>query len=172
MNIETIPSYLFTKNIRFVIKAVIWHPDKTSQKFLVIKRSSTEFIRPSTLDIPGGGVHFGELHQDALHREVLEETGLTIHSIQDLILFTSYQQEENIYNIILGVQAISDNNSITLSGEHQQYFWMTKQEFLYQYPKYTFTANRTFNIHSTDFICDIIYKSLEQNSNSFFKKGV
>lgn len=160
MNLEIIPSYLFTNNIRFAIKAVIWHPDKTVGKILALRRSPNEFIRPSTLDIPGGGIHFKELHQDGLRREVFEETKLTIYSIQDLILFTSYQPNEQIYNIILGVQAIADHDTVLLSNEHQEYYWMTQQDFLAQQSDYRFMPGRIFNIHSTDFVCDIVSKSL------------
>ncbi len=164
MTIESVPSYLFTKNIRFVVKSVIWHPDKTLHKFLVLKRSDNEFIRPSTFDIPGGGIHFGELYQDGLAREVYEETGLKIHDIQELILFTSYQAEEKIYNIILGTSCRAENDNIILSDEHQKYTWMTSEEFLKHHPEYNFKPHRLFNIHSTDFICDIVTKALLDNS--------
>jgi 8-oxo-dGTP pyrophosphatase MutT (NUDIX family) len=163
MTIEPVPSYLFTKNIRFVVKAVVWHPDIRLHKFLVVKRSDNEFIRPSTLDIPGGGIHFGELHQDGLVREVYEETGLKIHDIQELILFTSYQSEEKIYNIIAGVSCRADDDKIILSNEHQKYSWMTPEEFLAYHPDYNFIPHRLFNIHSTDFICDIVTKVLLDN---------
>lgn len=163
MTIESVPSYLFTKNIRFVVKAVVWHPDITSHKFLVLRRSDKEFIRPATLDIPGGGIHFGELYQDGLVREVYEETGLKIHDIKELILFTSYQSEEKIYNIILGTSCIADDDTIILSDEHQKYTWMTPEEFLKHHPGYNFVSNRLFNIHSTDFICDIVTKALFDN---------
>ena len=157
--IDSVPLYLFTKNIRFVVKTVILHPRITSHKFLVLRRAENEFIRPATLDIPGGGIHFGELYQDGLKREVYEETGLKINDIQELILFTSYQPDENIYNIILGTCCKAIDDRVTLSDEHQKYSWMTSQEFLAMHPGYTFIPNRLFNIHRTDFICDIVTKA-------------
>jgi 8-oxo-dGTP diphosphatase len=159
--IESVPSYLFTKNIRFVVKAVVWHPDRKINKFLVLRRAENEFIRPGTLDIPGGGIHFKELYQDGLKREIYEETGLKISdNIQELILFTSYQPQENIYNIILGTNCYATSDNISLSNEHQKYDWMTPDDFLGQHPEYFFIPNRLFNIHSTDFICDIVTKAL------------
>ncbi|MBI2344634.1 NUDIX domain-containing protein [Candidatus Dependentiae bacterium] len=164
--IDSVPSYLFTKNIRFVVKSVVWHPDKKINKFLVLRRSESEFIRPSTFDIPGGGIHFGELYQDGIKREVYEETGLKINNIQELILFTSYQPNENIYNIILGVSSWAVEDQIRLSPEHQKYRWMTFDEFLNYHPAYIFVHNRLFNIHSNDFICDIVTKAFSYKKMS------
>lgn len=88
-----------------------------------------------------------------------EETGLIIHNIQELILFTSYQPQENIYNIIVGTSCISQNDTIVLSNEHQKYSWMTSDEFLSNHAGYRFIPHRVFNIHSSEFICDIVTKA-------------
>ncbi len=159
-----IPDYLFTENVRFVQKAIVQHPSEN--KFLIIKRSATEFIRPNTWDIPGGSVHYGELHKDALIREVKEESGLSIKSIKDINVVTSYDSTKPVYCIIVGSVCTATSNNVTLSSEHGEYKWVTVQEFLDKIPNYTFVENRPFNIHSTDFLGDIVYLHFMKNKNS------
>lgn len=42
------------------------------------------------LQLPGGGIDPGEAPQAALHREVMEETGFSIHSLRRLGMFHRY----------------------------------------------------------------------------------
>ncbi|MBI2353189.1 NUDIX domain-containing protein [Candidatus Dependentiae bacterium] len=151
--------YLFTNHIRFVIKTVVWHPDQSFNKFLVLRRESNDPIRPNTLDLAGGGIHWAELHQIGLQREIFEETGLTVRSIKELILFTAYHPKDEIYDFILGSSAVAIHDQVVLSKEHQEYAWITKEDFFSLYPDYTFVDHRIFNIHSIDFIGDIISKA-------------
>jgi len=152
---NTIPHYLFTETVRFVQKAIVLHP--TSKKFLIIKRASTEFIRPNTWDIPGGSVHYGELHKDALQREIFEETNLKVTSIKEINVITGYDQNKPMYFIIIGSVCLATSTNITLSNEHGIYQWVTPEEYFNLNPEYTFIKDRLFDIHETNFISDIIY---------------
>jgi 8-oxo-dGTP pyrophosphatase MutT (NUDIX family) len=51
-------------------------------KYLLLLRSAEEDIRPSDWDIPGGGIEPGETEQEAMVREVKEESGIDLSSCQ------------------------------------------------------------------------------------------
>jgi 8-oxo-dGTP diphosphatase len=57
------------------VLGVIRRPDG---KFLITKRVSTKEWAPGAFEVSGGGVRAGETSEEAVRREVLEETGLDI----------------------------------------------------------------------------------------------
>jgi len=62
-------------------------------KFLLHRASDPEFF--GALECPGGRVDEGELLEDALKRELLEETGLSLDAIEhDMKLFALNQQRD------------------------------------------------------------------------------
>jgi 8-oxo-dGTP pyrophosphatase MutT (NUDIX family) len=79
--------YMFTDDIKFLQKAVVFHPDK-SKAFLVLKRSPNSFARPNDWDLLGGNVLFGELHEDSLRKEIREEANLEAGSLAPVQIIT------------------------------------------------------------------------------------
>lgn len=59
------------------VLGVIRRPDG---KFLITKRVSTKEWAPGAFEVSGGGVRAGETSEEAVRREVLEETGLDINN--------------------------------------------------------------------------------------------
>lgn len=83
--------------------------------------------------VPGGHIELGERMQDALIREVKEETALDIFDIQFLCF------QEFIYNksfwkkrhyIFFDFVCRSNSMQATLNEEAQEYIWVTPQEAL------------------------------------------
>ena len=64
-------------------------------EILLLKRSKTARNKAGHWTIPGGEVAFGERVEDALLREVLEETGLQVEIIKLLSLTNDLIPEEN-----------------------------------------------------------------------------
>ncbi len=63
-------------------------------KYLMVKEGK-EHVK-GTYNIPGGGVEHGEDPVEAVKREVKEETGLEVTSMEGLIgVFNSYSSEDN-----------------------------------------------------------------------------
>ena len=104
-------------------KAVILNNES---KFLVLKALYKGF----KWDLPGGALEFPELNDVALKREVKEETGLEIENIVPLDIQTSYNKEQDDYVIFIGYKCVTLPGEITVSSEHSEYAWVTKNEFL------------------------------------------
>ncbi|MBP3913968.1 MAG: NUDIX hydrolase [Lachnospiraceae bacterium] len=61
-----------------IVLGIIQKPDG---RFLITKRSADKRWAAGAWEVPGGGVRAGESSEDAVRREVKEETGLTVSSI-------------------------------------------------------------------------------------------
>ena len=120
--------YMFTDDIKFLQKAVIFHP-KDRNLFLALKRSKDSFSRPGDWDLPGGNVLYGELHDKSLKREIKEETGLGIIEFIPIQIITSYDKHKKIYTIFNGFSCSAKVDKIKISNEHSEFRWSTKEEF-------------------------------------------
>lgn len=97
---------------------------------LVLRRSKTDKKRPGGLDFPGGGLDPGEGPDEAVVREIEEEIGLSSENIHDLqVAYTDtnfYKDESAIRFLYVG--KITGNQELTLSYEHDEYYWMSVEE--------------------------------------------
>ena len=149
-------TYLFTDDMRFVLKAIVMHPRE--EKFLIIMRSQTEFVRPGTWDLPGGCLSYGELHRDALRREIFEEAGLLVEGIREAKVLTSFNAEQPMYFLLVAAQCRATSDLVLLSDEHMAYQWVTREVFLAMDQSYRYVENRELEIGSTHFLRDIVYE--------------
>ncbi len=123
------------EKVTFVQKAVIKHPSE--DKFLLLIRNLNDKSRPGDFDIPGGSLKNGELHEEALLREVKEETDLEIFDINPVVLNSSYDQSENKYFIYVGYKATAKDSSVVINPEeHSSFIWMTVDEFKNKAPEH------------------------------------
>ena len=83
--------------------------------------------------IPGGHIELGERMEDALRREIREETGLEIHDIaflgfQEFIHDDAFWKKRHF--VFFDYVCRSDDREVTLNDEAQSYVWVSIEEAL------------------------------------------
>lgn len=114
------------KNIGISQKVIIF--DKEN-RFLVLRRSNTAPFGPLTWDLPGGDLGFGEDPIQGITREVKEETGLDIINIVPFDVEGHVTPDQSFW-VTIAYKAKYVNKDLVLSYEHDQFKWLSKQEFL------------------------------------------
>jgi len=108
-------------------KALIIFKDK----YLLLLRNSKEEICPSEWDIPGGGMEAGETIEEALIREVKEETGIDISSSK-FFPIKSWEMDKD--GIKIGgtdfLCILTDSQEVSLSVEHIRAQWFSGEEIM------------------------------------------
>jgi 8-oxo-dGTP diphosphatase len=121
---------------------------KKGNKYLVTKRSLQNDYMPMKWDIPGGTVEPGETIENALNREVKEETGITINVGCPLYIYTNFdnfpvrQTFQSIY-----LCKFIQGEIILNPQEHDQYYWLEKKDL--------------YEIDSIAFLKEFIHKCKE-----------
>jgi 8-oxo-dGTP pyrophosphatase MutT (NUDIX family) len=118
--------YMFSEDIKFLQKVVVYHPKEN--KILALRRSSDAHARPNLWDLPGGNVLFGDSHLDSLLSELDEETSLKVKDVRPIQVVTNYGND--IYYLFIGYSCKSTFSDVMISGEHSEYRWVTAEEFL------------------------------------------
>ena len=79
--------------------------------------------------IPGGKIKFGETSEAALHREILEETGLKVKDIQfvlvqDCIRSKEFYREAHFVLLNYICRCVGKNPRVKLNAEGQEFRWL------------------------------------------------
>ena len=109
------------------VKAVIIKENKA----LVLCRSKHEmegsFMNShQKWDLPGSGLHFFEKAEEGLRREIREETDLDVSIGPPLSLFDAIKHY--IHLCIFTYACRWKSGEVSLSAEHEAYFWVTEEE--------------------------------------------
>lgn len=112
------------------VGAMIEHAD--SGKILLMKRAATADYLPDIWEDIMGRVKQFEEPQDALRREVREESGLEIEIVKPLTVFHDYRGARTPENEWIGITywCKVKSDRVALSEEHSAYRWVSAQEAL------------------------------------------
>lgn len=112
------------KEFGVAAKAVVFNDQGD---YLVLRKSSSEDINPNTYDLPGGRVEFGEKLDEAVIREVKEETGLVIKPLQIFNAWT-FIKDSNFQ--LTGIDFIARlvEGGEKLSSEHDEVLWINSKD--------------------------------------------
>ncbi|BDH78733.1 DNA mismatch repair protein MutT [Methanothermobacter tenebrarum] len=101
-----------------VVRAFILEDDR----ILVVKRAAGSRTNPGLWELPGGKLLDGETLDEALEREVYEETGLIVSPIRVLGAFQQEFPFKVSVNIIFHVKV--EAGILSLSDEHEASKWV------------------------------------------------
>ncbi len=93
---------------------------------LLLKRSMSSKGNPGKWDLPGGKIDASETFDQALLREIREETGLKSDIIG--VAGTSYSESPTHRIVYLILEGLAAPGKVQLSDEHEEYAWVHPQE--------------------------------------------
>ena len=108
-----------------VLKAIILFKGKV----LIIQRSDNDDIGANTWECVGGKLNFGEGLEEALKREVKEESNLDI-DINEILYATTFNTSEQRQAVILAYLCAAHSDNVVLSSEHKDFMWADKKQMI------------------------------------------
>ncbi len=97
-------------------------------KYLFLRRNKDFKAGPQKWDIPGGRIEPDEPLEDALAREIAEETGLVLNSVDELLAAQDIFVEAKDLHVVRLTYIASAAGDVVISDEHDEYTWMTLDE--------------------------------------------
>ena len=114
-----------------IVKSIIFN--RNFNKILLLQRSKDDPIGANTWEGAGGNLEFGEKPDDAIKREIREETGITEITIKN-VAYVTLVDSDTPYLIIAYI-CESQTETVTVSHEHQTFMWANKEECKTMLPK-------------------------------------
>ena len=109
---------------KHVVGAVI--PDAEG-RVLLLQRTADDYLG-GLWELPSGGVDAGETLTEALHREVAEETGLTVTAIKGYLGHFDYQSKSGKKTRQFNFTATTQESDSVKLTEHDAHLWADRTQ--------------------------------------------
>lgn len=106
-------------------------------RYLVLKRAQEPFA--GAWDLPGGFVEAGETPQEAVEREIAEETGLAVADLRIIGAYTSRYGDGGKWTVDIAFEGRASCRDIRLSDEKWDAAWVDLSEM----PQLAFAGERS-----------------------------
>lgn len=107
-----------------VVKGIIFNQSFT--RLLLLQRSGDDPVGANTWEGVGGSLEYGENPEEALRREIREETGITKIHIGRVAYMTLAGRENPSF--IIAYLCESKTETVVLSREHQSFLWAKEED--------------------------------------------
>ena len=109
---------------KIIVKCIIYN--KNLNRFLLIQRGQSDDIGAGTWENAGGNIETGESPEEAVMREVREETGITDIKINNIAYISILERE--LPALLIVYMCETDTENISTSFEHQAYIWADEKK--------------------------------------------
>ena len=116
---------------KIIVKCIIFN--KNLNRFLLIQRCPGDDIGANTWENAGGNIEDGETPENAVVREIKEETGITDIKIKRIAYIAILDRE--IPDLLIVYLCETSTETINISFEHQAYLWADEQQCRALLPK-------------------------------------
>lgn len=141
---------------KIIVKSIIYNTELN--KFLLIQRSKKDDIGANTWENAGGNIEDGETPEEAIIREIREETGITDIELNNIAYIAILKGE--IPDLLIVYLCKTHTESVKISFEHQSFLWADEQQCRDLLP----------NAIICDFENNNIFELLRINDKSDFQK--
>ncbi|MCR5074362.1 MAG: NUDIX domain-containing protein [Ruminococcus sp.] len=132
---------------KIIVKCIIYNKELNS--FLLVQRCESDDTGAGTWENAGGNIESGETPEEAVMREVREETGITGIRIDRTAYVTLLNKNSELPDLLIVYLCETDTDIVKLSFEHQAFVWADERQCRELLPKAIirdFENNNVFEI--------------------------
>lgn len=105
--------------------AIIFNKDN---QVLLLRRSDDDPWMPGSWGLPGGKLEKDEDPDDAIKREVKEETNLDVDIIQPFSVYKFFKETSGVDVVTIKYLAHYKSGEVKLSSEHKHFAWFAVEQ--------------------------------------------